>query len=107
MGATVRGLAITAFVAATLSGVPSFSIAPTLAGANVSHAPSPADATQAFGRWLGATYGSVQGYWACPAGQTYGQRIACLAEVRVGHVWHMTSATALLSGSHVIFPEEL
>jgi hypothetical protein len=67
--------------------------------------PRPATATQAFGRWLHDSYGQVQGYWTCPLGQTYGQRVMCLAEVRVGQTWHLTSATATLSDARVVFPK--
>ena len=67
--------------------------------------PSPAASTAAFGRWLHDSYGNVRGYWTCPLGQTYGQEVACLAEVRVGQTWHLTSATATLSGGRVVFPK--
>src|SRR5437773_7501647 len=45
--------------------------------------PTPAGATQAFGRWLHGRYGSVEGYWTCPIAQRYDNRIDCLAEVHV------------------------
>jgi len=67
--------------------------------------PNPAAATQAFGRWLHERYGQVQGYWICPLGQTFGQKIFCQAEVRVGQTWHLTLATATLSGRRVVFPQ--
>lgn len=74
--------------------------------AHASGAPSPTAAEQAFGRWLRDTYGTTaQGYWTCPAGQTYGSQIYCLAEIHVGQTLHMTSATAALSGKGVIFPK--
>jgi hypothetical protein len=65
--------------------------------------PSAAAATQAFGRWLDARYGNVQGYWTCPLGQRYGGRIDCLAEVRVGETRHLTQATATLAYGRVVF----
>jgi hypothetical protein len=68
-------------------------------------APSPTAATQAFGHWLNTTYGQVQGYWTCPPGQIFGQKIFCQAEVRVGQTWHLTSATATLFDGRVVFPK--
>ena len=59
--------------------------------------------TQAFGRWLHRRYGSAQGAWTCPAAQRFGNRIDCLAEMRVAETRHLTFASATLSGAHVVF----
>src|SRR5256885_7625167 len=56
--------------------------------------PNPAAATQAFGRWLHAHYGSVRGYWTCPLSQRYDNRIDCLAEVQVAETRHLTAVAA-------------
>jgi hypothetical protein len=66
--------------------------------------PSPAAATRAFGEWLHAHYGDVRGYWTCPLAQSFGDEASCLAEVRVGKTWHLTSADARLSHGRVVFP---
>jgi hypothetical protein len=65
--------------------------------------PTPTAATQAFGRWLRGRYGSVEGYWTCPIAQRFDNRIDCLAELHVAVTRHLTSATAMLSGAHVVF----
>jgi hypothetical protein len=66
--------------------------------------PSPAAAKRAFGQWLHDRYGDVHGYWTCPRAQAFGDEASCLAEVRVGKTWHLTSADARLSGGRVVFP---
>jgi hypothetical protein len=65
--------------------------------------PTPDAATQAFGRWLHGRYGNVTGYWTCPIAQRYDNRIDCLAEVHLAETRHLTAATAMRSGTHVIF----
>jgi hypothetical protein len=64
--------------------------------------PSPATATRAFGHWLQKRYAAPEGYWTCPAGQSFGDRISCSAEVRVGRRRHFVGATARLSGGRVV-----
>jgi hypothetical protein len=75
----------------------------TTASPAATGAPTPAVATQAFGRWLHARYGSVTGYWTCPLAQRYLNRIDCLAEVHVAETRHLTAAAATLFGGHVVF----
>lgn len=61
--------------------------------ASTTRAPSPAEATLAFGRALHQLYGRFDGYWTCPGPAVLG-RIDCLAEVRSGRQWHQVSAAA-------------
>jgi hypothetical protein len=65
--------------------------------------PVPATATAAFGHWLQARYGSVHGYWTCPAAQVVKHGIECLAEVQAKRTWHQTSASAGLRGGRIVF----
>jgi hypothetical protein len=92
---------VTIFASSSLaagSGVVSSTSSPAGTGP-----PDPAAATQAFGRWLHARYGSIRGYWTCPLAQRYDNGIDCLAEVQVAETRHLTAATATLSGVHVVF----
>jgi hypothetical protein len=52
--------------------------------------PAPSAATQAFGRWLHFRYGSVKGYWTCPAVRQY--RAVC--ELFDGCVQHSDGGLA-------------
>jgi hypothetical protein len=68
--------------------------------------PGAAVSTLAFGRYLQHRYGSVNGYWTCPAdkAQTFpatGSR-SCLGEVAASGEWHQLAGDARFSGSRVI-----
>jgi hypothetical protein len=65
--------------------------------------PTSKAATRAFGRWLHARYGNIHGYWTCPPEQVFGDDADCLAEVHGAQTYHLTSATARLSGNGIEF----
>jgi hypothetical protein len=93
----MRPAVLTLALALTLAVVPN---------AWAGHAPTSAAASAALGRLLHQRYGDVHGFWACPmAGDTIGARTSCLAEVRTGQRWHLTSALAGFRGGNVVFSQ--
>jgi hypothetical protein len=78
-------------------------LAPATAGAATARAPDPASATRAFGRLLHERYGTIRGYWTCPAAQVVKDRIDCLAEVHARSTWHQTGSSARLVGGRIVF----
>jgi hypothetical protein len=76
--------------------------------ASPQNVPTSRAATRAFGQLLHQRYGEVHGFWTCPGAQIVkGPGITCLAEVRAGSSWHRTSATAILSGGHILFSQRV
>ncbi len=70
---------------------------PATAAGSVSSAPkglTPQAATAAFGHLLRQFYGSVHGYWTCPARASFNGNVDCMGEVEAGGEWHMVSARA-------------
>lgn len=71
-------------------------------------APSGKVATAALGRYLHHRYGSVYGYWQCPAAvkaiaPTGGPAVGCEAEVRARGTWHMVTTLAYLQHGRIKF----
>jgi hypothetical protein len=74
--------------------------------ASASGPPPTTSATKAFGQLLHRRFGVVNGFWNCPStSSVVGAKIACLAEVRSGNLWHQVSALAGEANGHVVLSQ--